>query len=111
MRSKLVHQPWQKYPNTSKKKVGKIKSQVWRKTFYGRPPNGENLYDVTKRVGNCYDKNIRNHIEDNKNVLIVGHNNSLRALLIHLGLKNCNNIEYYGFENCKPIIIENDRLL
>ena len=25
------------------KKVGKIKSQVWRKTFYGRPPNGENL--------------------------------------------------------------------
>ena len=69
------------------------------------------IYDVTKRVGNCYDKNIRNHIEDNKNVLIVGHNNSLRALLIHLGLKDSENIQFYSFKNCEPIFIEDDHFL
>lgn len=88
-------------------KVGKIQSHKWRKTFYGRPPNGENLDDVLKRVGRCYDNNIKNYNIDNKNILIVGHNNSLRALLVHLGIKDIDNIEKFKFNNCEPLIIDN----
>ena len=68
------------------------------------PHLGESLNDVCK---NCkYMIIIFQHIQDQKNVLIVGHSNSLRALLVHLGVKNTTNIHSVDFDNCYPHILK-----
>ena len=80
----------------------------WRRSYYGRPPGGENLDDVVIRVGKCFDENIKEHINNNKNILIVAHGNSLRALMIHLGKKNINNIENFEIDTGVPININHN---
>ena len=77
----------------------------WKNTYYGRPPNGENLEDVQKRFGNYFDNNIKSLLDDKKNILIVSHSNSLRAFFVHLGLKNERTIENFEIQNCIPIIV------
>ncbi len=32
--------------------------------------------------------NIKSLIENNKNVLVISHSNSIRELFVHLGIKN-----------------------
>ena len=79
---------------------------LWKNSFYVRPHLGESLNDVCKRIGKYYDNHILKYIQDQKNVLIVGHSNSLRALLVHLGVKNINNIHSVDFDNCYPHILK-----
>jgi 2,3-bisphosphoglycerate-dependent phosphoglycerate mutase len=96
---------------TGKKKDELIKEftdediQKWRSSYYGRPPGGENLHDVRKRIGNYYDKSIFPILKEDKNVLVISHSNSLRALFVHLGLKNETNVEDFLIDNCIPINI------
>ena len=80
--------------------------QKWRRSYYGRPPGGENLFDVRIRIGNYYDKSILPLLEKDKNVLLISHSNSLRALFVHLGLKNEKTIEDFDIDNCTPINID-----
>jgi 2,3-bisphosphoglycerate-dependent phosphoglycerate mutase len=47
-------------------------------------PEGETLKDVHARVVSHYEQNIKPHLLDGKNVLIVSHGNSSRALIKHL---------------------------
>lgn len=47
-------------------------------------PNGETLKDVYARVLPYYRDTMRKDVEQGKNVLIVAHGNSLRALIKHL---------------------------
>ena len=46
--------------------------------------SGENLIDVIERVKKYYTEFILPFLEANKNVLIVAHGNSIRALLVVL---------------------------
>ena len=85
---------------------GKEQVKKWRRSYWARPPEGENLNDVKNRVGFYYDKNIKPLIEDNKNVLMISHSNSIRAFFVHLGLKDENNIEEFELDNCVPIQID-----
>ena len=47
-------------------------------------PNTECLRDVVARVVQFFDQHVAPELADNKNVLITGHGNSLRALVMHL---------------------------
>ncbi len=47
-------------------------------------PEGETLKDVHARVVPYYEKNIKPLLIDGKNILVVAHGNSLRALVKHL---------------------------
>lgn len=47
-------------------------------------PNGETLKDVHDRVVTYYESTIRPKLAEGKNVLIVAHGNSLRALAKHI---------------------------
>jgi 2,3-bisphosphoglycerate-dependent phosphoglycerate mutase len=85
---------------------GKEQVKRWRRSYWGRPPEGENLDDVKNRFGLYYDKNIKPLVEDNKNVLVISHSNSIRALFVHLGLKNEKTIEDFEIDNCNPINID-----
>lgn len=47
-------------------------------------PGGESLKDVHDRVVPYYQTEIRQHIVAGKNVLLVAHGNTIRALVKHL---------------------------
>jgi 2,3-bisphosphoglycerate-dependent phosphoglycerate mutase len=47
-------------------------------------PNGESLKDVYNRVVPAYQESILPLIKDGKNVLVVGHGNSFRALMKYI---------------------------
>ena len=82
------------------KKYGQKQVKIWRRSFNTRPPPMENqhpyknkiksnitsesLEDTIKRVLPYYEKNIKPLIASKKNVLIVFHGNSCRALLMKI---------------------------
>ena len=59
---------------------------IWRRSFDTPPPNGESLKNVLDRVSPYFNDNIKPLLEQNKNILIVAHGNSLRAMMIELGM-------------------------
>ena len=82
------------------KKYGNKQVQIWRRSFDTRPPPmgkqhpyrnkinsnilSESLEDTIKRVIPYYEKKINPLISSKKNVLIVFHGNSCRALLMKI---------------------------
>src|SRR2546425_730428 len=49
-----------------------------------RPPGGESLADTAARVLPYWESHILPDLRAGKNVLVVAHGNSLRALVMHL---------------------------
>ena len=82
------------------KKYGNKQVQIWRRSFNTRPPPmdkqhpyrgkinsnilSESLEDTVKRVIPYYEKKIKPLISSKKNILIVFHGNSCRALLMKI---------------------------
>ncbi len=62
-------------------KFGKEKVQEWRRSFSGRPPNGESIEDCIRRTNPYFVQYILPHIHAGKNVLIAAHGNSLRPIM------------------------------
>lgn len=67
-------------------KYGEEQVHIWRRSYDVRPPNGESLQDVVARVEPYYRAHIEPLVTSGKNVLIAAHGNTLRAMLIVLGL-------------------------
>jgi 2,3-bisphosphoglycerate-dependent phosphoglycerate mutase len=65
-------------------KYGEKQVLVWRRSYDIAPPDGESLKDTFERVVPFYKKEIEPNLEAGKNVLIVAHGNSLRALMMYL---------------------------
>ncbi len=57
---------------------------LWRRSYEASPPNGESLKDTYNRVVPYYKAAIEPELKADKNVLIVAHGNSLRALMMYL---------------------------
>lgn len=66
------------------KKYGAAQVQTWRRSYDVVPPNGESLKDTYNRVVPYYVKEIEPKLKANKNIIIVAHGNSLRALMMYL---------------------------
>ncbi len=66
------------------KKFGDEQVHIWRRSFDIAPPNGESLKDTANRVIPYFEKTIAPLLKNGKNILIVAHGNSLRALIMHL---------------------------
>ena len=66
------------------KKYGEAQVLLWRRGFNTVPPNGESLQDTFNRVVPYYDQEILPQLKSGKNILIVAHGNSLRALMMYL---------------------------
>ena len=64
-------------------KYGDAQVQIWRRSFETAPPNGESLEDTYNRVVPYYLEKIAPQLKT-KNILIVAHGNSLRALIMYL---------------------------
>ena len=57
---------------------------IWRRSYDIPPPNGESLQMTQERVLPYYKSNIVPQLKNGKNVLVVAHGNSLRALVAEL---------------------------
>lgn len=68
----------------TEKKYGVAQVEIWRRSFSVRPPEGESLEDSFNRTVPYYKLEIEPLLKAGKNILIVAHGNSLRALMMYL---------------------------
>jgi 2,3-bisphosphoglycerate-dependent phosphoglycerate mutase len=65
-------------------KYGAEQVEIWRRSYSIKPPDGESLEDTAARVIPFYQKEIEPLLAAGKNILVVAHGNSLRALMMYL---------------------------
>ncbi|MBY0316896.1 MAG: 2,3-diphosphoglycerate-dependent phosphoglycerate mutase [Bdellovibrionales bacterium] len=106
-------------------KYGDEKVHQWRRSYATLPPllendelgkdrrykgiqlpKGEALKETVERVIPYWEKNIEPQIAAGKNVLIVAHGNSLRALVKHLSGMSDEEIISFEFETAVPLVCE-----
>ena len=68
----------------TEQRYGAQKVLEWRRSFDVAPPHGESLKDTYARTIPFYQSEIEPKLRAGKNVLIVAHGNSLRALMMYL---------------------------
>jgi 2,3-bisphosphoglycerate-dependent phosphoglycerate mutase len=68
----------------ARKKWGEKQVHIWRRSYDVPPPGGESLKDTAARVLPYYDGKIKPEIGAGRDVLVVAHGNSLRALIMQL---------------------------
>ena len=86
-------------------KYGYEQVHIWRRSFEVSPPGGESLKDVVARVKPYYDEFIEPEINNNKDIIIVAHGNSLRAIMIRIGLYRPEEISQIELPTGSPFII------
>ena len=86
-------------------KFGEEQVHKWRRGYSDQPPNGESLEDVVRRVKKYFVEVIKPAIQSNENdnILIAAHGNSLRALLIVMNIYEPNNINTVELSTGVPI--------
>jgi 2,3-bisphosphoglycerate-dependent phosphoglycerate mutase len=66
------------------RRFGADQVKLWRRSYDVQPPGGESLADTAARVLPYWRDHVLPELRAGKNVLIVAHGNSLRALVMHL---------------------------
>ena len=103
------------------KKYGDQQVQIWRRSFNVSPPSmesdhpyknkintkisSESLEDTFKRVIPYYDEKIEPILASKKNVLIVFHGNSCRALLMKIFRITKSKIDSFEIPTGNPLLI------
>jgi 2,3-bisphosphoglycerate-dependent phosphoglycerate mutase len=91
-----------------REKFGAEQVQIWRRSFDVPPPRGESLKDTAERVLPYYFKRIEPMLKEGKNILIVAHGNSLRALIMFLEKLSGDEIVKVEIPTGVPILYELD---
>ena len=89
-------------------KFGKEQVHIWRRSYDTPPPNGESLKDVVDRVSPYFTETIQPQILDKKNVLIAAHGNSLRAIMIKVGMYKPEEISTIELPTGSPLCLDYD---
>ncbi len=87
-------------------KFGKEQVHIWRRSYDTPPPNGESLKDVVDRVSPYFTEAIKPHILNKKNVLIAAHGNSLRAIMITVGMYKPEEISSIELPTGSPLCLD-----
>ncbi|MDC1060418.1 2,3-diphosphoglycerate-dependent phosphoglycerate mutase [Alphaproteobacteria bacterium] len=90
-------------------KFGKDQVHIWRRSYNTPPPNGESLKDVVERVSPYFKENIKPLIDKGENILIAAHGNSLRAMMIELGMYKPEEISNIELPTGSPLCINLDQ--
>lgn len=72
------------YKQDVRKRYGEKQVVEWRRGYTARPPGGESLHDVYKRVIPFFLKNIVPKLREQKNVIVASHGNTIRVILKYL---------------------------
>lgn len=89
-------------------KFGDEQVHIWRRSFDVPPPGGESLKNTAERVLPYYHKRIEPMLKEGKNVLVVAHGNSLRALIMFLEKLSSEEILKVEIPTGVPIVYELD---
>ena len=87
------------------KKYGKEQVHIWRRSYDTPPPKGESLENVVNRVKPYFVEFILPSLNNGKNILIAAHGNSLRALMIQIGLYKAKEISKIEIPTGCPFLI------
>ena len=90
-------------------KFGKDQVHIWRRSYDTPPPNGESLKDVVERVSPYFKASIKPLIDKGENILIAAHGNSLRAMMIELGMYKSEEISNIELPTGSPLCINLDQ--
>jgi 2,3-bisphosphoglycerate-dependent phosphoglycerate mutase len=90
-------------------KFGKDQVHIWRRSYDTPPPNGESLKDVVERVSPYFTEKIKPLIDKGDNILIAAHGNSLRAMMIELGMYEPEEISNIELPTGSPLCINLDQ--
>ncbi|MCX7878332.1 MAG: 2,3-diphosphoglycerate-dependent phosphoglycerate mutase [Ignavibacteria bacterium] len=91
-----------------RKKFGDEQVHIWRRSYDVAPPRGESLKNTAERVLPYYKNKIEPLLKKGKNILIVAHGNSLRALVMHLEKLTGEQIVKVEIPTGVPIVYELD---
>ena len=95
----------------TREKYGDEQVHIWRRSYDTPPPGGECLKDVVEnRVRPYYEAEIKPLLAQGKNVLLAAHGNSLRAMLIILGVETPDTINKAEMPTGAPLVFELDNL-
>ena len=89
-------------------KFGEEQVKIWRRSYDIAPPNGESLKDTAARVIPYYENEIVPKLKANKNIVIVAHGNSLRALIMYLENMTPEQILQFEIGTAQPRLYELD---
>ena len=90
-------------------KFGKDQVHIWRRSYDTPPPNGESLKDVVDRVSPYFEEYIKPAFNAGENILIAAHGNSLRAMMIELGMYKSEEISNIELPTGSPLCINLDQ--
>ena len=90
-------------------KFGKDQVHIWRRSYDTPPPNGESLKDVVDRVSPYFEEYIKPALNSGENILIAAHGNSLRAMMIELGMYKSEEISNIELPTGSPLCIDLDQ--
>jgi len=93
----------------ARQRFGEEKVLAWRRGYADRPPRGESLQDVYKRVAPFFEKKIVRDLKVGKNVIVATHGNSLRAIIKHIESVADDAMPQLEFPTGRPVIYEYDR--
>jgi 2,3-bisphosphoglycerate-dependent phosphoglycerate mutase len=91
-------------------RYGDEQVHIWRRSFAVRPPGekGESLAMTIERVMPCFERKILADLRAGRNVLVVAHGNSLRALLYKLDKHTEESIMDVNIPTGVPIVYDLD---
>lgn len=89
-------------------KFGAEQVQQWRRSYDIAPQNGESLKDTADRVLPYWYSHIEPDLKAGKNLLVVAHGNSLRALMMHLDNLSKEEVIDLEIPTGEPILYEFD---
>lgn len=92
----------------AREKWGDEQVHIWRRSFDTPPPGGESLKNTAERVLPYYESAILPLVKKGRNLLVVAHGNSLRALVMQLDKLSPDEIIAREIGTGDPIIYELD---
>lgn len=117
-------------------KYGEDQVKLWRRSFAVKPPIlsksdernparllqyqgipsiklplSESLKDTSKRVNECFEENICPQLQNKKDILLVAHGNSIRALIMRLEKLTPQQIIEVNLPTAVPLVYELDSQL
>lgn len=90
----------------AEKVYGKKQVFAWRRSFSEKPPGGESLKQTFMRIHPYFDAHIVPRIAKSETVLLSGHGNTLRAIIMHIEDISKEDIVNIDLPEAKPLVYE-----
>lgn len=90
----------------AEKRFGKKNVLAWRRGYDRRPPQGESLADVEKRIRPFFKRHVLPRLVRGQNIIVAGHGNALRTLIKHLERISDRDIAFLDLPEAEPIVYD-----